>query len=360
MFFQQKPFAIDISDHSIEVVSLGGSLSRPRLLAMGRKVLDPGVFISGSILGKENLVKSLQELLANLKFGKLRAKKIISALPESKSYLHILELPASLNQKDREEYIRAQAKENFPYSLDELCFDYRLQNNKGILAASPKRIVQDYLEVFRACGLELLVLETESLSLGRSLAVENVKESVLIADLGARTTNFNLFSKGELRFSFSLNRAGSNFTEAVAKGLGLPLGSAENLKKEIGLDPQYQEGRLFLVLQKELQSLLEELRKITAYFQEKTGETLQKVVLAGGSSALPGLSEYLAENLDLPVEIGDPWVRINIDILKKKEYLREALEVNPILYSTVLGGALRGLAKNPGKNGINLLPRSSS
>ncbi|MDO8504217.1 MAG: hypothetical protein Q7S60_06095, partial [bacterium] len=61
----------------------------------------------------------------------------------------------------------------------------------------------------------------------------------------------------------------------------------------------------------------------------------------------------------LPVEIGDPWVRINIDILKKKEYFKEALEINPILYSTVVGAALLGLSKNPEKAGINLLSRSN-
>jgi len=87
---------------------------------------------------------------------------------------------------------------------------------------------------------------------------------------------------------------------------------------------------------------------------------IEKIILAGGSAALPHLPEYLAENLEKPVAIGDPWVKINIDILKKKEYFEKALEVNPVFYSTVIGSALRGLSKDPAKEGINLLPKRSN
>ena len=70
---------------------------------------------------------------------------------------------------------------------------------------------------------------------------------------------------------------------------------------------------------------------------------------------LPHLPEYLSDNLEKEVTIGDPWQKINIDILKKKKYFKKALQVNPVLYSTVIGSALRGLAKNSQKAGINLL-----
>ncbi|MDO8424634.1 MAG: type IV pilus assembly protein PilM [bacterium] len=319
MFFQKPAFGVDISDYSIEIVSLGGSFANPKLLAMGRKVLEPGIFISGSVLGKDKLKENLKELLQNLKFGKLNSKRIVSSVPESKSYIHIFELPQGLDKKETENYIRSQAKENFPYSSDELYFDYQIQNGKVLLAACPKKIVEDYLEVFRDCGLDPASLEVESLSLGRALIQEGEKENILIADLGARTTNFSLFSAGKLKFSFSLSQAGNNFTQALSEKLGIPLPSAEKLKKEIGLDPQYQEGRMFLVLQKEIQPIVEGARKILVYFREKTGGAIKKIILAGGSSDLSGLPGYLSANLGLPVEIGDPWVRIDIDILKRKE-----------------------------------------
>ncbi|MBI4101602.1 MAG: pilus assembly protein PilM [Candidatus Nealsonbacteria bacterium] len=357
MLFSKPAFGLDISDSSIEIVSLGGSLAKPRLLAMGRQALEPGIFINGKVFSKEGLKKSLKGLLENLKFGKLGTRQIVSALPESKSYLHIFEKPADLGKSEIPEYAQLKMKENFPYSPNELYSDFQIQGNKIILAASPKKVVDDYLEVFRDCDLEPLALEIESLSLSRSL-LSGGPENVLIIDLGARTAGFSVFQAGELGFGFSLEGAGDQFTQALSGKLGLTWNAAENLKKEVGLDPGFQEGKVFLVLQKELQPLVEQVGKISQFFQDRTGEKIGRIILAGGSSSLPNLPKYLAENFGLPVEIGDPWVKISIDLLRRREYLKEALEVNPILYSTVIGNALRGLEKNPEKAGLNLLPRS--
>lgn len=351
--FQKPAFGIDISDHSIEIVSLKGQVLNPRLLAMGRKILNPGIVVSGSIMDKEQLKKDLKDLIGSLQFGRLDSKRAVLAIPDSKSYIRIFELPSDLDKKEIPQYVESKTKENIPHSLEEIYFDFFIQGKRVCLAATPKKVADDYLEVFKECGLEIICLENESFSLGRALI--GGEENILVADIGARTTNFSLFSKGFLTSSFSLNLAGNNFTQALSEKLNISFDSAENLKKEVGLNPRFQEGKVFLILQKEIQEIVEEAKKIINYFKDKTGQSPEKIILAGGSSSLKGIAQYLAENLGLAVEIGDPWVKINIDILKKKEYLKEALQVNPVLYSTVIGCALRGLKKDPEKSGINFL-----
>ena len=72
---------------------------------------------------------------------------------------------------------------------------------------------------------------------------------------------------------------------------------------------------------------------------------------------LPLLSRYLEENLGKPVIIGEPWTRINIDVLRKKQYIKKALNINPILYAVCIGSALRGLMKDSKQAGINLIKK---
>jgi type IV pilus assembly protein PilM len=199
-------------------------------------------------------------------------------------------------------------------------------------------------------------LEIESVSLARAL-IDAAETPTLISDIGARTANFSVFDEKGLKLSISITAAGNKFTKAISEKLNISLESAENLKKEAGLNSELKEGKVFLILQKELQEIIKEIKKIKEYFKNKTGKSIGKIVLAGGSAVLPELKEYLAENLEMAVEIGDPWLKINIDILKKKEYFKKALEINPIFYSTCIGSALRGLSKTPQKDGINLLPR---
>lgn len=356
-FFKKPAFGLDISDYSIEVISLKGTIETPRLLSMGRTVLEPGIVEDGKILNKKKLEGALQTLVEKPKFGKIKTRKLIFALPESKSFIHIADLPEDLKGKEESEYIKFQAAQFFPFPLQDLYLDYKTRKRDNlkevVLAASPRNIVNEYLEVFKSLRLQPICLEIESISLGRSLV--DTKQPVLVVDIGARTTNFSLFVEGELRASFVYGIAGNQFTKTLAENLGIAIDEAETLKKEAGLNPKLKEGKIFLVLQKEIQKIIWEIRKIEEYSQEKEDNEIQKIILAGGSALLPHLPEYFTQNLEKPVAIGDPWVKINIDVLKKKKYLEKALEISPILYANCIGSASRALLKKPKTTGINLI-----
>jgi len=355
-FFQKPAFGLDISDYSIEVISLKGSLERPKLLAMGRAILEPGVVEDGKILQKDKLEVILKALIEKPKFGRILTKKLIFALPESKIFLHSFELPEILGKEKIKKEVELQASQNFPFLLENLYSDFKIKNKEVLLIAVPRDIVKDYLEIFKKIKIQPVALEIESLSLARAL-IANKKETTLIVDIGARTTNFSIFDESGLRLSMAIDIAGNKFSQALAEKMDISLSQAENIKKETGLNPEKKEGRVFLILQKEIQGIISEITKIAEYFKEKEQKTFEKIILAGGSADLPYLAEYLAENLERPVLVGDPWEKINIEILKKEEYFKEAFKANPVLYSSVIGSALRGLTKNPEKSDINLLPK---
>jgi len=357
---EKKSVGLDISDYSIEVVSLGGSIKNPRLLSLGRITLEEGIVENGKILNKEKLEKHLKGLIKNPKFGELKTRKIIFSLPESRSFIQIFKIPSDLKKEGEEEEIKSQIAQTIPYPLEALYFDYKIKegiNFKEILlGAVPKKIVNDYLEIFKSCQLQSVILEIESESLARSL-IDKKQKPVLIADIGARTTNFSVFDENGLRLSVSTPIAGNKFTRVLAEKLKISKEEAENLKIKIGLNAKLKKGRIFLILQKEIYNIIKEINKVFNYFQKKEQKEITKIILIGGSANLPCLKDYLSQNLEKEVVIGDPWVKINIDILRKKEYFKKALEISPILYSTVIGSALRGLIKKPEEAGLNLLPK---
>lgn len=348
-----KPFGLDISDYSIEMVSLGDSIENPKLLAIGRKVLIPGIIKGGKILDKENLIKILKNLISNPQFGEIKTQKIIFSLPESKSFIHTFELPKDLKKSEISEFVKSQANQTFPFPLNELYFDFQIKGNQVLLAAAPKEIVNGYLEIFKICQLQPMALENESTSWGRAL-IEGEEKPILIVDIGAKTTNLALFDTNELKLSFSVEIAGNKFTEVISEKLEILFREAEDIKKKFGLNPEMEGGKIFLILQKEILEIVKEIRRIENYFKQKTGKEIEKIILTGGSALLPYLPEYLSENLEKKVSIGDPWAKINIDIFKEGKSLKEILEIDSILYSTAIGLALRGLEKNP-RAGINLI-----
>lgn len=357
-FYREKIFGLDISDYSIEIILLGGSINAPKLLAMGRSTLEPGIIEDGRIIKKEEIKNALQNLVKNPEFGMIRTKRFIFTLPESKIFYHIFNLPRDLKKEQEQEFIESQAIQTFPFLLKDIYFDFQKREKADfkeiLLVASPKNIVDDFLDVFQSCQLQPLVIESESESLARALITDK-KEVILIVDIGARTTNLSIFDESGLRLSNSVKIAGNKFTRSLTEKFKISYQDAEKLKRKVGLNPEPEEGKVFFVLQKEVQAIIWEIRRTEDYFQKKEKKSIGKMILAGGSSSLPFLREYLAGNLKREVLIGDPWARINIDILRKKEYYEKALKVSPILYATVIGSALRGLVKQPKEAGINLI-----
>jgi Tfp pilus assembly PilM family ATPase len=143
-FFQKISLGIDISDHSIEAISLGGAINRSNLLALGRKKIPEGIVEDGQILNKKDLGKFLKELIDKPKFGKITTKNFIFSLPESKSFIRVFKLPQELKEKEILEYLKSQTKENFPYPPEELYFDYQLpgaDEKDVLLAAASRKIV---------------------------------------------------------------------------------------------------------------------------------------------------------------------------------------------------------------------------
>jgi cell division ATPase FtsA len=172
------------------------------------------------------------------------------------------------------------------------------------------------------------------------------EKTILICDIGAKTTNLVIFEKGELKSSFSTETAGNKFSQSISDKLNISFKKAEEIKKRVGLNPKLEGGKIFFILQKDVLEIIEEIKKIESYFQGKAGQGIEKIILIGGSALLPYLKEYLSENLEREVFLGNPFQKIE---------LKEKLKIKPILYSTALGLALRGLEKNPKIAGINLL-----
>jgi len=349
--FFQKPFGLDISDHSIEIVSLSGTLAKPELSALERVILRSGIVQNGDIIQKEKLEEYLRNSIDSPRFGEIKTKNFIFSLPESKTFIHYFNISPELNEKEKIKAIETEAVKTFPFPLNDLYCDFTInQNGEVLLAVVQKKTVDEYLELFRSCQINPIVVETNSESLARALIKDN-RETVLILDMGAKNTGFSVFDGQILRFSNSIPTGGEKLTELISERLDLKKPEAEKIKIETGLDPKKKGGRIFLVLQEEIQLIIGKIREMEQYLKEKTGKGIERVILTGGSALIVNMQEYLSDNLEKEVLIGDPWKKINIT----EFYFKKSLNFDPIFFSSAIGTALRGLTRDCKRAGINFL-----
>lgn len=322
-------FAIDISDSSIEMVKLKAG-GKEFIEAWGRIEIGQGLVSNGRILKPESLACQIKELLKRTKPAPIEDKSAVCHLPDSQVYLHILKLPRTLNQTQIKRVIDNEIDSFFPFAKEELYWQNRLLSASAseqeiLVAAVPSEIVDGYLRLFKLLGIRLLALGVASESIARSLIKEyNNNEAILLVDIGKFTSLLALFDRMGVRNSVNINIAGEAFTKALAEKLKITSEQAEQLKINSGFDETKEEGRVFLILQSVSQILVNEIKKTIDYYRIQTGSEVKKIIITGGSTKLAKIDEYLAKNLNLPVEKGVPWFEL-------------PKEIDPSIYSAVIG-----------------------
>lgn len=176
-------------------------------------------------------------------------------------------------------------------------------------------------------GLEVQDLVLAPIAAAESVLTKRQKDlGVAVIDLGAGTTSMAVYEEGDLLHTQVLPVGCMHITNDIAIGLRCSIDTAEKVKLMYGhADPKAvskiedidlskidaQEDTLISqqyvveIIEARLEELLEhvngELKKIS-----RDGKLPAGIVLTGGGSNLPGISEFVKKYLRLPVQIGKP------------------------------------------------------
>jgi len=351
LFGSQKGFGLDISDFSIEALELEKKGNEIMIKNYGRvEIPNKQLVENGEIKEKEILLKAIGDLLEQTEPERIKTKYTLLSLPEIKVFSHIFDFPVILTPNQIKESIFYEMESIFPYRAEELFVDFKIINKREdkqevFLAASPKYIVNGFKEVLEKAGLITVVFDLESQSLARAM-IDKIEtgKAVMILDIGARTSIVSIFDEIGLRFSNNIKLAGNRFTKEVSSVTGLSLEEAEKIKIQEGF---YSE-KFGNALAKVSEELCQEIKKAIKYTEEKNKFKVEKIILAGGSSLLPGIEEYFTKEIGIDTKKGNPLIK-----LKPGSVLHQ--KGKSILYANVIGLALRALEKDPIKVDINLL-----
>ncbi len=332
---------IDIGSRTIKVVEI-------------KKEGTVNVLKSAGIVGVKNIsIEHLQEeseyvSLANtikklFSDAKISSKEVSVAVPESQSFTRSLKFPLLTNEEIASA-VKWQAEEIVPIPLKETIFQHLILERREtaqppevlvLVVAVPRTLVQKYVKLLSMAGLTVTGVETELLSLSRSLAPVN--ETVLLADFGANSTNIAIAKNSKLIFSRTIPTGGDAFTRAVAQSLGITPVQAEEYKRTYGLSPTQLEGKVANAITPIFKIVVEEIKKAIHFYQTDEKETPPNlIILSGGTSGLPDTAPQLTKLLGTEVVIANPFSKISVNPQAAK-----SLNSYAPLYSVAVGLALR-------------------
>jgi type IV pilus assembly protein PilM len=141
-------------------------------------------------------------------------------------------------------------------------------------------------------------------------------------------------ANGEIQFVFTHTGVGNLLSKTLQQAVGLDLQQAEQYKREFGLDAQQFEGKVSNALLPIVTKLTEEIQKALRYYTgQAPADTIQRLVLTGGSAQLPGLVEQLNSTLGLEILLAAPFSTATGEIPTQ----------NQLAYSVCMGLLMRKL-----------------
>lgn len=319
----QLSIGLDLGSSAIKLVQLErekkGSAIRLVTAAM---VPTPSLFVSGGGTSEQEIMAVvLRKLFHDVH---ITTKEVTVALSESLVFTRVIELPF-LSDAELASAIRWQAEQYIPLPLTDVTMDHIIVskpadgrgNMRVLLVAAPLRVIERTLKMLELAQLVPLALETEIIATTRAYSDRQARESVvMVVDSGAITTDISILVRGTLMFTHTTSLAGEAITRTVASGFNFEHAQAEEYKKVYGLDERHFQGKVRATIKPIVDSIVEEIRKSVAYYQEKNPATsVKSIILSGGTALLPGLVGYIADILGIEVQLGNPWSDVVIDPL---------------------------------------------
>jgi type IV pilus assembly protein PilM len=326
---------LDIGTSTIKGVQV-----KNKTLISYHHIPSPGVTMVSE--SPEDLKKLSETLDRFFNEGRFKTRDIVASVPESQVFARVITLP-QMGEAEIASSVKNEAQQYVPMPLDQVAFDFEiigpseLESGKVdvLLVAVPKALTNKYIQVTRAAGINLLSLETETIAISRSV-VGQAKDAVMVASIGASTTDIAVFSGGAIRFTRSIATGGQALERALTQSFNLAPGQAAEYIRTYGLEEKL-EGKVMSAIKPVFDIIRDELKRTQAFFSSRSQRPLPRLVLVGGTANLPGVLVYLADSLGMEVARGNPWEAISIP----GNFPREQLEEIAPSFAVAAGLALK-------------------
>ncbi|PCI27584.1 hypothetical protein COB55_05460 [Candidatus Wolfebacteria bacterium] len=348
-FLQLPAVGLDISDHSIRFVELIPKRDGFRLVRFAHKRLPDAIFTNGEIRDLPGLKKALSDFQKENDIGFIHA-----SLPEEKAYLYKTDVSTTEPAEIRSA-IEFGLEENVPLSPAEAVFDFHILNRNdhesldhthASVTVLPKKVINQYIDLFSESNLNPLSFEIEAQSIARAVVADDNKDTVMVVDFGAQRTGISIVTCGVVTFTSTVDIGGQTLTQVIKKYFNVSHEEAEKIKIERGIVRDKTNTELFDLLLSTLATLKDEINKHHSYWNDRVkldkendgGEAINRIILCGRDSTLHGLAEYMSANLKSSVGVANVWVN-TFDVA---EYIPPISAKESLGFATAVGLALKG------------------
>ncbi len=326
--------------------------------------------------------EALEKFLAR---NDVKNDEIAVGIAGSSGLARFVKLPP-VEEKKIAEIVKFEAKQQIPFPLDEVIWDYQkiagggavdgfaLETEIGLFAMK-RDIIARYLGYFNSTKTDIHLIQMSPLALVNFATYELInppatgedgqptnpeeeenptprgkKRCTVVMDVGTEASNLIITDGGKIIWQRPIPLGGNNFTRALTKELKLTFAKAEHLKRNAAKSPDM--ANILKAIKPVLTDFVGEVQRSLGYFTNTHRDAHVAYMVGMGSAfKLPGLQKYLSDKLALEVKKPTKFEKLAGDTVLTDPLFQENILTFPIAYGLALQGL--GLARLT----TNLLPK---
>ncbi|MEK7614224.1 MAG: type IV pilus assembly protein PilM [Patescibacteria group bacterium] len=360
---ESSVLGVDLGSSFIKVVQLRKKGGQAVLETYGELALGP---LSGIEVGRmtnlpeDKLAQALSEIIRE---ANVTTKSAGFSIPLAASLISFVEMP-SMPQKQLAEMIPIEARKYIPVPIGEVTLDWwiipKTETSEGenaeddflpdktpgkepektdvLIAAIHNATLEKYNKVVNSTGLDTSFFEIEVFSTIRS-TFGHFTAPVMIFDMGAGMTKLAIVENGIVKSIHIISRGSQEITLNIASSLGVSIGRAEEMKRELGFLDTTDEGKMIADIAKtNVDYVFSETNRVLLNYERKNNKTINKIILTGGGVLLKGFLAEAEKNLESEVVFGDPFSKV-----EAPAFLAGVLKDAGPEFAVAIGVALRKL-----------------
>ena len=307
--------SIDIGTSAIKLVQLEQTASGIRLVNAGIEAYP--YTTSATELPIEVISETLQRLWRRV--GGRSATVALSIPRLLVTSRRLTNLPAAATDEQLSNLVAMQAETELPFRVEGAIYDHHdvHRSEDGIsveLIAARRETVQQQIDYLKPLGIAPKGVMPSTLATSVLAGLANHKddsssEMTMVVDIGAGRTDLCLIAGDALRFSRSFPIGGNHLTHLYQQETGdhfevaerrKVMNAALNLQLE-STEPSHEWAAGFIVeLQRSINGAKRELNI-------NGDKIVSKIWLCGGGARISGLTGYIADRLEVPVLLWNPF-----------------------------------------------------
>jgi len=323
---------LDIGSHAIKLVEIEDTKKGRILKNFGIIGLPQDAIVEGAIKEMEIVSSAIKTLYKNMK---IKNKNVVTSI----SGYSVIVKKISIQKRGEAELdasIQDEAEQYIPFDINDVNLDYEIltppgeeeaekkgEGDKGdkslmdvMLVAAKKDIVEDYVSLLHLTGLSPAILDVDAFALQNAfeLSAENISGCYALVNVGAEELGINAIKNGVSIFTRDSSYGGYQINEAIMSKFDVSYEEAEKIKLGGTKIDHKDKGALEEIFTSVISGWVNEIKRALDFLATTyPDESIEKIVISGGSCRFPGFQKYLELETEIPVIELNPFGNLQVN-----------------------------------------------